>query len=139
MPDGLGMAAAYGKGARGKATKLHSKFVRDRVNSICENCGRTYGDINPATGKPVKQIHCAHVISRQTAATRTDENNAFCCCASCHFYFGKWPVEFAKFVYSKIGEDGYEALLAKATSGKGKKVDWEAEVERLQRLLDELG
>lgn len=80
-------------------------------------------------------MHCAHIISRHVAATRTDEKNAFCLCASCHWYFGKWPVEFAKFVFAKIGEEGYESLLSKATSGKGKKVDWSAEVERLEKLL----
>ena len=129
------MSASYGKGDRGKATKLHSKLVRARADNRCERCGRTRGDINPDTGKEVKQIHCAHIISRNVPATRTAENNAFCLCASCHWYFGKWPVEFAKFVFEHIGEGGYEALLFKATRGKGKKVDWAGEVKRLESLL----
>lgn len=128
------MSASYGKGDRGKATKLHSKLVRKRANDTCERCGRTYGDM-AESGKPVKQIHCAHIISRHVAVTRTDENNAFCLCASCHFYFGKWPVEFAKFIFEQIGVEGYEQLLSKATSGKGKKVDWAAEIVRLEKLL----
>lgn len=130
------MSASYGKGARGKATKLHSKFVRDRMDSVCERCGRTYGDINPDTGKPVKQMHCAHIIGRQTAATRTDENNAFCLCASCHWFFGKWPVEFALFVFDKIGKRSYNKLVKKAKAKE--KVDWDSEVVRLTALLEDL-
>lgn len=131
------MAASYGKGDRAKATRLHSKIVRARANNTCENCGRTNGDINPDTGKPVKQIHCAHIISRDQSATRTDELNAFCLCASCHWYMGKWPIEFAKFVYATVGEEWYENLRLKAELGKGKKLDWSAELERLQRVWDE--
>jgi hypothetical protein len=138
MPAELvGMGATYGKGDRGKATKLHSEYVRARAGSVCQRCGRGRGDIAPS-GKPVKQIHCAHVISRNVAATRTDENNAFCLCASCHWYFGKWPVEFALFVFDCIGRDGYNKLFAKAEAGKGLRVDWSSEVQRLQGKLSEL-
>jgi len=131
------MSAAYGKGDRGKATKLHSQVVRTRAGWACERCGRAIGDTAPS-GKLVKQLHCAHIISRHVAATRTDETNAFCLCASCHWYFGKWPIEFAKFTFKEITKSGYEKLLKKATEGKGKKVDWIAEVARLQLLLDSL-
>lgn len=131
------MGANYGKGARGKATRLHSQVVRERAGNRCENCQRAKGDINPDTGKEVKSIQCAHIISRHMTATRTDETNAFCLCASCHWYFGKWPLEFAAFVFDKVGVDRYAALKAKAEAGKGKPVDWDAEVERLARILDE--
>ena len=131
------MSAAYGKGDRGKATKLHSTVVRTRAGWACERCSRSIGDTAPS-GKTVKQMHCAHIISRHVAATRTDEANAFCLCASCHWFFGKWPIEFAKFTFRKITKSGYEKLLKKATEGKGKKVDWTSEVARLQLLLEEL-
>lgn len=131
------MSASYGKGDRGKATKLHSKFVRTRAGWACERCGRSIGDTAPS-GKLVKQLHCAHIISRHVAATRTDETNAFCLCASCHWYFGKWPIEFAKFVFDRIGEDAYDVLLVKAEAGKGQRVDWAAELERLNNGLAEL-
>jgi len=115
------------KGARGKATKLHSLYVRQRAGFVCQNCGNTRDD---------SQIQCAHIISRNYGATRTDENNAFALCAKCHWHFGKWPMEFAKFVYSQIGEDEYERLAEKARNGKGKKLDWTKELERLQKLVE---
>lgn len=135
------MANINGKGAKGKATRLHSLFVRQRAGYVCERCGRHSHPRDPETGKIVKteetgQIQCAHIISRHMVATRTDEKNAFALCSKCHWYFGKWPVEFAEFVYSKIGKDEYERLSRKAKEGKGKKIDWLSEVERLQSLLD---
>lgn len=123
------MPASSGKGLRGKATRLHSLYVRQRANFVCENCGKT---------REEGQIQCAHIISRHWGATRTDETNAFALCASCHWYFGKWPLEFAKFVITEIGSDAYEDLKLKAERGKGKKVDWGAEVVRLQELLETL-
>jgi len=131
------MGAAYGKGDRGKATRLHSKIVRERAGNRCEHCARAPGDINPATGKPVKMMNCAHIISRHMAATRTDELNAFCFCASCHWYFGKWPVEFARFVFAAVGEAWYDNLFMKAQFGKGKKINWTEELERLESVWDE--
>lgn len=131
----------YGKGAKGKATKLHSLYVRERAGYVCESCGRKNHPRDPETGKIVKtdetvQIQCAHIITRDAVATRTDERNAFALCASCHRYFGKWPVEFAEFVYAKLGKAEYRKVLAKAQKGKGKPVDWDSEVERLEGLLD---
>lgn len=120
------MSASYGKGARGKATKLHSKIVRERTGYVCERCGKTRDD--------GVQIQCAHIISRNYGGTRTDERNAFALCASCHWYFGKWPVEFGKFVHDKIGSELYEELKEKAENNKGKKLDWEAELDRLKEL-----
>lgn len=132
------MAANYGKGARGKATKLHSVYVRARANHRCQNCGAAIGEIG-RVGNPVKQLHCAHIITRHIAATRTDENNAVCLCASCHFYMGKWPVEFAELVYSIHGKARYRKVLKKAKAGIGKKVDWDSEVDRLNKLIAGLG
>lgn len=123
------MSASYGKGARGKATKLHSKIVRERVGYVCERCGKTRDE---------GQIQCAHIISRNYGGTRTDERNAFALCASCHWYFGKWPVEFARFVFDQVGHVLYDELKAKAEDNKGKKLDWEAELERLKELENAL-
>ncbi len=134
------MANINGKGAKGKATRLHSLFVRQRANYICEHCGRKSHPRDPKTGKIVKteetgQIQCAHIISRHMVATRTDEMNAFALCSKCHWHFGKWPIEFAEFVYSKIGKDEYDRLSEKAKAGKGVKVDWDAEVARLEIMV----
>lgn len=128
----------YGKGARKKATELHSLIVRERAGFVCENCGRKRHP--PGLTKEEKkvaetgQIQCAHIISRNYGATRTDEKNAFALCAKCHWRFGKWPMEFARFVFAKIGEEEYDRLAAKAMAGTGTKIDWVAELERLQEI-----
>lgn len=121
------MAAESGKGARGKATKLHSLIVRERAGFICENCGRT---------REEGQMQCAHIVSRNYGHTRTDERNGFCLCAKCHWYFGKWPLEFYKFIEMKHSLNLYEELKFKAEQGKGKPLDWPSELLRLQNVRD---
>lgn len=123
------MAASSGKGDRGKATKLHSLYVRQRAAFVCQRCGKTRSE---------GQIQCAHIISRHYGATRTNEYNAFALCASCHWYFGKWPMEFSKFVIDMIGSEGYEELRTLAENGVGKKVDWASEIDRLKAKIGEL-
>lgn len=93
-----------------------------RARGRCESCGATEG------------LQCAHIVSRRYSNTRTDLGNAFALCARCHLYYTNWPIEFARFVTEKIGEDAYDALRRKALSLNH--VDWEAEVERLEALRD---
>ena len=122
------MSVAYGKGPKGKATRLHSLVVRSR--GACENCGE--GDY--------AKLQCAHVVGRRFNAVRTDEANAFCLCWKCHRHFTAWPLEFAAFVISKIGQDEYDRLKAKAEAGvKVNDAFWLAEVERLSALMAEGG
>lgn len=83
-------------------------------------------------------MQCAHIISRVYTQTRTNEDNAFCLCASCHYRFGKWPVDFAEFVYENLGKDKYNELKQLALSGRGQSFDWDAEVVRLKTLLEKL-
>ena len=117
------MSSLYGKGRRGKATRLHSLVVRAR--GACEHCGRSH-----------LALQCAHIIGRRYAATRTDPANAFCLCAGCHFRFTEWPLEFHDFVLGKIGADAYDDLRAKAEAGvKANDLFWQDQIDRLQLLL----
>lgn len=116
------MGDLYGKGPRGKATRLHAQIVRER--GACENTW------------PMQhsgRLECAHIVSRRYASTRTDLNNAFCLCSACHRFFTEWPLEFHRFVVEMIGQDAYDALRQKALQIK--KVDWLAECERLSALV----
>src|SRR5687767_11227967 len=106
-------STTYGRGARGRATKLHSLVVRSRGK--CERCGET----------DYSKLQTAHVIPRRYAATRTDERNAFCMCARCHMRLTEWPNEFMAFISETIGLDEFHRLREKALSVT--KVDWEAE------------
>lgn len=120
------MSVAYGTGPKGKATRLHSLVVRARGR--CERCGSTSG------------LQAAHIISRKFSATRTDERNAWCLCASCHRRLTDWPNEHVAFAVQTLGDDLYAELRAKALENPRpwKPADWQAECVRLQALLDEV-
>ena len=122
------MPASYGKAAKAKATKLHSLLVRTRDGFRCRWCG-----IRREDGK---QIQCAHIISRSVSATRTDERNAVALCASCHFKQSRNPLVWARWIEKELGREHLDDLLERGVPGV--KVDWDAEVERLQQALDTL-
>lgn len=117
-------STAYGTGARGKATRLHSLLVRSRGR--CENCGAT------------SNLQTAHIIPRRYAATRTDERNAFCLDARCHMRFTEHADEWMAFVDRTIGRAEYDRLKAKALAGvKATQGFWLDECARLSALLKE--
>lgn len=119
------MTVSYGRGPKGKATRLHSQVVRARGR--CEKCGMVDGT-----------LQCAHIIGRTFAATRTDERNAWCLCASCHRRLTDHPDEHMQFVAQTIGMDEFHRLKTKALAGvKTNDAFWLAEVQRLQQLLEE--
>jgi hypothetical protein len=119
-------AVAKGKGAKAKATRLHSELVRSRGR--CERCGRTD-----------RTLQCAHIIGRRYSATRTDETNAWCLCAGCHMRLTEHPDEHMTFVAQTIGMPAFQVLNAKALAGvRSNEAFWLSEVERLQGLLAEV-
>jgi hypothetical protein len=118
------MSNIYGKGLKGKATRLHSLVVRARGN--CERCGST------------SNLQAAHIIPRRYNAVRTDELNAWCLCAGCHLRTTEWASEHMALVEQTIGLEMFEALRVRAESGvKANDAWWQAEVERLSALLEE--
>lgn len=119
------MSDLYGKGPRGKATRLHSLVVRARGR--CERCGRT------------DTLQAAHIVPRRHAATRTDETNSWCLCAGCHRITGERPWEFMALVEATIGNDEFDRLRVKGLAAfKPPAGFWESEVERLTALLAEV-
>ncbi len=112
----------YGKGIRGKATKLHARVIRQR--GACQRCGST------------NTLQCAHIISRHYAATRCDPANAFCLCAGCHRWAHNWPVEMGQWIIDQIGADAYDDLRAKAMAGvKTNDVYWQEQIDVLTPML----
>ena len=111
----------YGKGAKGKATRLHAQIVRDR--GACECCGSTH------------HLQCAHIISRKYSWTRTSLENAFCLCAKCHRHFTDNPVEFGTFTIEKVGQCKYDELIRLRETLL--KFDWDTEAQRLYDLAKE--
>ncbi len=115
--------SAFGKGDRGKATRLHSLIVRNR--GWCERCGSR------------ENLQTAHIIRRVYSATRTDLANAWCLCAKCHFRLDQHADEFMVFVDGSIGREAFEHLKRKAETPT--KVDWASEVLRLRSIASDLG
>ena len=112
------MSNIYGKGPKGKATKLHAAIVRRRGS--CESCGST------------DHLQCAHIISRKYSWTRTALDNAFCLCARCHRHFTDNPIEFGQFTIEQIGSAKYDELKRRRETLD--KFDWDLEAKRLYDL-----
>ena len=130
----------YGKGARGKATMLHSVVVRSR--GACERCGRPGEDQDVKVAGlgtvtlPIGGLQAAHIVSRRYAATRTDERNGWALCAGCHRRLTEHPNEHVHLAVATLGQDGYDELCARALAGgRSKEAFWVAEVDRLTQLL----
>lgn len=118
------MGDIYGKGPRGKATKLHSLVVRSR--GACERCGGS------------SYLQAAHIIPRRYAATRTDESAAWCLCAGCHRKTTEHADEHMALVDVTIGRPRFDELKARAEAGvKTNDSFWLAEISRLSALLKE--
>ena len=111
--------------AKNKATALHSKLVRARGR-----CAALHWYGHECAGK----LETAHIVARQYANTRVRLDNAFCLCTKAHMRFTHWPLEFAEFVFDRIGVAKYQELRGFAESGD--KIDWPAELEQLQGFAD---
>lgn len=112
----------YGKGAKGKCDKLFSRIVRDVGK--CQRCGQT------------DNLQTAHIIGRKYSATRTDLNNAWCLCATCHRRLTDWPREHSHYITETIGSAKYDELRNKAEQVT--KMNWEDEYERLKEIAKQL-
>lgn len=119
---------AQRKGAPGLADELFRRIIRQR--GACENCGQQRYDL----------LQTAHIIGRKFSATRCDESNAFCLCASCHARFTDHPDEWLDYVDRTIGMDEYFRLKQRAEAGitVSSAVFWSVEVDRLKRRCVEL-
>lgn len=124
------MSDLYGKGARGKATRLHAQIVRARGE--CLACAMFWRPMPESSSR----LECAHIISRRYASTRTSLDNAYCLCSAHHRRFTEWGKEFAAFIDATIGDAEYARLRARAEELK--KVDWDAEVARLTAIWVEI-
>lgn len=118
------MSNIYGRGLKGKATKLHAEVVRSRGR--CERCGGT------------SHLQCAHIIPRRYAATRVDPVNAWCLCAGCHMRLTEWASEHMLLVAQTIGQDRYEELRVRAERGvKANDAYWQDWIDVLTAQLKE--
>ena len=117
------MPKSTSKSMKAASDKLFSKIVRSVGQ--CEHCGsRAY-------------LQCCHWISRRYAHTRTDFDNAFCLCATCHIWFTDHPTEWGRWAVGMRGEETYQRILEQSRD-RGK-FDWFAEYDRLKTMAKREG
>lgn len=115
----------YGKGLRGKATRLHSLVVRAR--GVCVLCGE----------QEYSKLQAAHIIPRRYAVTRCDPENAWCLCVRDHMRLTEHADEHMALVAATIGLERFDELKRAATVGvKANDAYWQGWIDRLQAALD---
>jgi hypothetical protein len=111
------------KAAKNKADHLFSLIVRSK--GFCENCGGN------------SFVQTAHWLSRRYSNIRTDFDNAFCLCASCHRFFTADPTAWTDWAISQRGRATYDRL--REAANRQSSVDWPAQVEILKALAEQEG
>jgi len=118
----------YGKGDKGKATKLHSVIIRSLGK--CESCGYEC-DCMDKMKHNTCPMQAAHIEGRKASATRTLLINAYCLCASCHGRYTDKPLTFSRFVTTTWAQEHREILLQMSQTMT--KVNW---TDRLAELKE---
>lgn len=127
-------------GAKGKADRLFSQLVRSRGR-----CEARDWPLWPTPHLCSGPYETAHIYSRRYSHTRCDPDNAMCLCSSAHRYFTANPLDWAVCVEWWAVDTGRALYLSSANVGgwgdelrrrrdRTGKVDWEAEVVRLQAI-----
>jgi len=130
------MSVAYGKGDKGKATKLHSIIIRSLGR--CEACEYKCACADKWK-HGVCKLQCAHLEGRTASGTRTQLRNAFSLCASCHRKFTDKPLTFNAFVDSSWAAEYKDRLVVLSRPmTTGQKMDWEEELVRLKAMHDDI-
>ena len=92
--------------------RLFSSYIRTRDDWACRCCGS------------VRNIQCAHVVSRRYRAVRWDSDNALALCSRCHVRYTYDPIAWQDWIDEKF-PGRMEQLRAKARQGVAH-VDYDA-------------
>lgn len=96
------------------ADTAFSISIRGRDKWKCQRCLKQYA---PPTGA----LHCSHFFSRGKWGTRFDEENCISLCYGCHRYFdGPGKSEYEAYKIRQLGQEGFDALRARAWSKSAK-------------------
>ena len=85
------------------ADKKFSILVRTRDNWTCQRCMKKHPP-------PTSSLHCCHVFTRRSRATRFSLDNCYSWCYGCHQYMDSHPDEKYEWVIKRIGRERFEAL-----------------------------
>lgn len=131
------MTVSYGKGPKGKATRLHALLVRNRADGMCEAwLAHRNGKIDwhpECAGR----IECSHVIPRRYNAVRTELDNALALCSGAHRHIAEFHQHHMELVAAVYGPGHWADLYARAQPAA--KIDWVERVETLTRLAEQKG
>lgn len=128
------MGDMYGKGDRGKATRLHSVLIRSLGH--CEACPYVCSCYDKFKHTIDCQLQAAHIEGRKASATRTLLFNAYSLCSSCHGRFGDKPLTFSRFVTTTWAQAYRDELLR--LSNTMTKVNWTDRYAELKQYKVEL-
>lgn len=121
---------------RDATDKAFSDAIRESYDYTCCHCGHEYRH-DPG------YVHCAHVHTRKHRNTRwCSEYGAIALCAKCHRRFTDFPLEWAEFVRSFLGDSNYDEAKRRAwKSRKFTKAEqlevrkhYQSELKRIQEL-----
>ena len=99
--------------------KIFSEFIRRRAiaeKGGCERCLTPKFDVQKDNGdifEAYKFLQCSHFHGRGSKSVRYDPDNAAGLCGACHIYFGAHPEEHREFFIKRLGQKGYDMLLAR--------------------------
>ena len=121
------MAVSYGKGDKGKATKLHAEVTR--MYGACEACGKDSSQV---------QLQCAHINSRRFSSTRTLLINAYSLCAGCHRFYTDHPREFSRFITRTWHQPMYDLVYQMSRATTAIKTDFTERLEFLKQIKKDI-
>jgi len=88
------------------ADSAFSKCIRERVNYVCESCGKQYD-------RSSMGLHCSHFFSRRHRTIRWCSDNAASHCFSCHHTLGGNPIDFTHWIERYLGQVRLDILIEK--------------------------
>ena len=97
------MTSYRNKIKRDKTDDLLSKLIRERVNWVCEYCGKDFSHNKGG-------LHHSHLYGRRSKGTRWHPQNGFAHCHDCHRHLGENPPEFARWAEGRLGKQTFEML-----------------------------
>jgi hypothetical protein len=79
-------------------------------------------------------------VGRSNHNVRWDEDNAAGLCPACHLYLGAHPAEHDAWFRKRLGQQGYDMLMARRRSSQGVDksaltVYYKAKIEQLRKEL----
>jgi len=92
---------------RSQADIRFSRQIRERDQWTCQRCKQRHAENS-------RGLHCAHMFTRRTGATRFDPDNACALCYGCHQYLDSHPAEKLAFFRALLGDERFDALASRA-------------------------